>query len=121
MRLGWNDVGWHDQFGQIKTPKLSKLVKEEAIELTNYYVYRFCSPTRSTFMTGRYPWHIGQQTRMNLNPTPGIACGISLKYDFLPKMLKPLGYETWSVPQSSDPAPASSPEIYRLLCGVLPP
>ena len=26
--------------------------------------------------SGRYPWHLGQQTGMNLNPTPGIACGI---------------------------------------------
>jgi arylsulfatase A-like enzyme len=47
--------------------------------------------------TGRYPWHIGQQTQMNLNPTPGIACGINLKYDFLPKMLKQKGYATWAL------------------------
>lgn len=60
--LGWNDVGWHDEFHQIKTPKLDQFVREESILLTNYYVYRFCSPSRSTFMTGRYPWHIGQQT-----------------------------------------------------------
>lgn len=45
-------------------------------------------------MTGRYPWHIGQQTHMNLNPTPGIACGINKKYDFLPKVLKKAGYAT---------------------------
>eukprot|EP01047_Picozoa_sp_COSAG01_P094375 COSAG01_NODE_25303_length_749_cov_2.020000_2_plen_63_part_00 len=25
---------------------------------------------------------------MNLNPMPGIACGISLRYDFLPALLK---------------------------------
>eukprot|EP00041_Stephanoeca_diplocostata_P011247 m.182865 g.182865 ORF g.182865 m.182865 type:complete len:715 (+) comp18473_c0_seq2:123-2267(+) len=95
--LGWNDVGWHDEFHQIKTPKLDQLVREESILLTNYYVYRFCSPSRSTFMTGRYPWHIGQQTQMNLNPTPGIACGINLKYDFLPKVLKQKGYATWAL------------------------
>eukprot|EP00037_Helgoeca_nana_P018477 m.176803 g.176803 ORF g.176803 m.176803 type:complete len:685 (-) comp24460_c0_seq1:2944-4998(-) len=95
--LGWNDVGWRDGFKQIKTPKLDKMVAEESMILSNYYVYRFCSPTRSTFMTGRYPWHIGQQTQMNLNPTPGIACGINLKYDFLPKMLKQKGYATWAL------------------------
>ena len=37
----------------------------------------YCSPSRTSFMTGRYPYHIGQQTGMNLNPTPGIACGIN--------------------------------------------
>lgn len=91
--LGWNDVGWHDSFSQIKTPKLNALLNE-SIDLSQYYVYRFCSPSRSTFMTGRYPWHIGQQTQMNLNPTPGIACGINKKYDFLPKVLKRAGYAT---------------------------
>ena len=92
--LGFNDVGWRSQFEQIKTPKLDSFVQTEAAILTNHYVYRFCSPSRSTLMTGRYPWHIGQQTRMNLNPTPGIACGINLEYDFLPKVLKQKGYAT---------------------------
>jgi hypothetical protein len=77
--LGWNDVGFHDSFSQISTPKIDALVATEGVELSQYYVYRFCSPSRSTFLTGRYPWHIGQQTEMNLNPTPGIACGISLE------------------------------------------
>lgn len=39
-------------------------------------------------MTGRQPYHLGQQTEMNLNPTPAIACGISPSYDFLPALLK---------------------------------
>ena len=42
--LGWNDVGWHDQFDQIKTPKLDAL-RAESVALDNYYVYRFCSPS----------------------------------------------------------------------------
>ena len=71
--LGHNDVGWNDKFNQLLTPKLDAL-RAEAVTLSQYYVYRFCSPSRSTFMTGRYPWHLGQQTGMNLNPTPGIAC-----------------------------------------------
>ena len=57
-------------------------------------VFRFCSPSRSTFMTGRYPYHIGQQTGMNLNPMPGVACGINLKYDFIAKVLSRAGYRT---------------------------
>lgn len=91
--LGWNDVGWQDGFGQIQTPKLEALLNE-SIKLDQYYVYRFCSPSRSTFLTGRYPWHIGQQTHMNLNPTPGIACGINKDYDFVPKMLQKAGYKS---------------------------
>ena len=65
--LGYNDMEWADQFGQIKSPKLVEL-RKESIALERYYVYRFCSPSRSTILTGRYPWHIGQHTTMNLDP-----------------------------------------------------
>ena len=34
---------------------------------------------------------------MNLNPTPGIACGINLEYSFLSKVLKGVGYKTAAV------------------------
>jgi hypothetical protein len=54
---------------------------------------------RSTFLTGRYPYHIGQQTGLNLNPMPGIACGISPAYDFLPALLKkaPVKYASFAL------------------------
>lgn len=45
-------------------------------------------------MSGRQPYHVGQQTKQNLNPTPGVACGINLTYSFLPKLLKTQGYHT---------------------------
>ena len=89
--LGWNDVSWHREGGNIvKTPYLESLANS-GTKLQNYCersrcplpapalpapcslarcadIYRFCSPSRSTFMTGRHPSHIGQQTQMNLNP-----------------------------------------------------
>ena len=34
---------------------------------------------------------------MNLNPTPGIACGINLDYDFVPKMLQSKGYKSYAL------------------------
>jgi arylsulfatase B len=84
--LGHNDVPWSNAT-DVPAPKI-KLLAESGVKLENYYVFRFCSPSRSTFMTGRLPYHIGQQTAMNLNPMPGIACGINLAYDFLPALLK---------------------------------
>ena len=92
--LGWNDVSWHREGGNIvKTPYLESLANS-GTKLQNYYIYRFCSPSRSTFMTGRHPSHIGQQTKMNLNPMPGVACGISLKYVFIAEVLRRSGYKT---------------------------
>lgn len=77
----------------MKTPFLESLANS-GTKLQNYYIYRFCSPSRSTFMTGRHPSHIGQQTKMNLNPMPGVACGINLKYDFIAEVLRRSGYKT---------------------------
>ena len=31
---------------------------------------------------------------MNLNPMPGVACGINLKYDFIAEVLRRAGYKT---------------------------
>ena len=95
--LGHNDVPWSNAT-DVPAPKI-KLLAESGVKLDNYYVFRFCSPSRSTFMTGRYPYHIGQQTGMNLNPTPGIACGINTAYDFLPALLKkaPLPYTSFAL------------------------
>jgi arylsulfatase A-like enzyme len=92
---GHNDVGFNNPSG-IKTPNIDNLANTGVI-LTDYYVFRFCSPTRSTFLTGRYPYHIGQHTEMNLNPTPGIACGINLNYTFMPALLKNAGYVSYAL------------------------
>ena len=83
--LGWNDVPWSPGT-DIVAPKILAM-QQSGVTLDQYYVFRFCSPSRSTFQTGRYPFRLGQQTGMNLNPMPGIACGINTNYEFLPKML----------------------------------
>jgi len=86
---GYNDVGYHNTAPagtDIATPNIDALAAG-GVKLEDYNVFRFCSPTRSTFLSGRHPYHVGQQTGMNLNPMPGVACGIHTAYDFLPKVL----------------------------------
>ena len=36
---------------------MDSLVKE-GVELNSYYVHKYCSPTRSSYQTGRYPYHV---------------------------------------------------------------
>lgn len=55
--LGWSDVGFHGS--KIETPNIDGLAAE-GVELDNYYVLPVCTPTRSAFMTGRYPIHTGK-------------------------------------------------------------
>ena len=55
---GWYDVGFRNPL--IKTPVIDQLVKEEAVLLERHYTYKFCSPTRRSFLSGRMPPHSGQ-------------------------------------------------------------
>lgn len=58
--LGWSDVGFHGS--KIRTPNVDKLASEGVI-LDNYYVQPYCTPTRGSLMTGRYPIHTGEYVR----------------------------------------------------------
>ena len=59
---GINDVGWTHENTDTKTPYLDNLVKTEGLMLTNYYAERVCTASRASFLTGRYPSHLGLQS-----------------------------------------------------------
>lgn len=54
--LGHFDIGYTGS--EIPTPSIDSLAKA-GIKLTNYYVQPLCSPSRSAFLTGRYPIRTG--------------------------------------------------------------
>ena len=56
--LGGTDVGWRGS--EFPTPNIDALAYS-GIRLENYYVQPVCSPTRTAFMTGRYPLRTGLQ------------------------------------------------------------
>jgi arylsulfatase A-like enzyme len=58
----------------VLSPHIESLASSGII-LTDWHVFKFCSPSRSQMLTGRYAYHLGQQTQMNLNPD-GARCGI---------------------------------------------
>ena len=53
--LGFSDVGFRSA-GQIHTPAIDAMAADGVV-LNQYYVQDVCSPSRATFMTGRYPLH----------------------------------------------------------------
>ncbi|XP_078610513.1 arylsulfatase B-like isoform X2 [Branchiostoma floridae x Branchiostoma japonicum] len=89
--LGWNDVGWHNP--DVKTPVLDQLANEGVI-LNQSYVNYVCTPSRTAFMTGYFPYHVGSQHTVFF---PQQAQGIPSKFPFLPEKLKQLGYATHMV------------------------
>ena len=58
--VGWFKMGWHNP--DARTPNLDALVKE-GVELDRFYTYKYCSPTRSSFLSGRLPIH---NTQINM-------------------------------------------------------
>jgi arylsulfatase A-like enzyme len=91
--LGWNNVGW--QNGSIAlTPNLDKLAAG-GVKLTQHYVQRWCAPTRTAVMTGRYPYNTGMMKYGH-----GLSEELSAvpsAFEFVPAMLKkhaPIPYQT---------------------------
>jgi len=103
---GWNDVGYHQnkpssanpKGGQttnhvIATPTLDSL-SADGIRLENYYVQPLCSPTRSTIMTGRYPFHSGMGPDVLEAHEP---FGLPAREQLLPEFLTKGGYWTSAI------------------------
>jgi len=57
--FGWGDAGWHREVPsrEVVTPTMDALVKE-GVELNRHYVHMMCTPTRSSFYSGRLPIHV---------------------------------------------------------------
>ena len=97
---GWNDFGFtrgievpeSELVGpQAITPNIDALAKG-GITLANHYAYRYCSPSRAAFLTGRLPFHVHEHN-------PGIAnpgC-TNLNYTMLPAKLADAGYVSYHV------------------------
>eukprot|EP00038_Savillea_parva_P012281 m.203553 g.203553 ORF g.203553 m.203553 type:complete len:523 (+) comp22152_c0_seq1:1-1569(+) len=82
------------QHNVMQTPNIDALAHSGVI-LTDYTVYKYCSPSRTQMLIGRYAYHVGQQSD-NLGPTNG-GCALSVEYDMIPAALKkyaPASYHT---------------------------
>ncbi|GBN56253.1 Arylsulfatase B, partial [Araneus ventricosus] len=84
----WNDVGWNNP--EMQTPHLDELARNGVI-MNQSYVQPICTPSRASFMTGYYPYHMGRQNCVIIVLEPA---GIPLKFAFLPEKLKELRYST---------------------------
>ena len=57
--IGRTDTGIYGE-SNIPTPRLNGIAKDGVI-FENFYTQTVCSPTRSSLMTGRYPFRFGMQ------------------------------------------------------------
>lgn len=91
--VGWASVGFHKPpelpEDQIYTPNLDSLART-GIQLERHYTYKFCSPSRSSFLSGRIPFHVNTYNDDPTMPGAGVPIGMTL----LPEVLKEAGYAT---------------------------
>jgi arylsulfatase I/J len=98
---GWANVGYHREVAtrEVQTPNFDSLVKN-GLELDQNYVFYFCSPSRSSLMTGRLPIHVNDNNGVNGytpdDPITGYS-GIPPKMTGIAEKLKIAGYETHMV------------------------
>jgi len=81
--LGWGNVGFHNtEDPLIRTPNMDALVAN-GLHLTRHYVSPLCSPSRSSFQSGRLPVHVNQNDADGLveatHGIPAAMTGIAAK------------------------------------------
>lgn len=80
--LGWGNVAYHRRLSptgpspEVVTPNLDRLVAS-GIELDRFYTYKFCSPSRSSLMTGRFAQHVNMHNLALTVPRHGIPLGMT--------------------------------------------
>lgn len=89
--LGWHDVGFRNKEA-IYSPHINQLAKDGVV-LHQYYVHGTCTPSRATFMTGRWPSHHTLKTVLDMD-TP---LGLPLTETLIPQKLNQAGYRSYMV------------------------
>jgi arylsulfatase A-like enzyme len=82
--LGHYDTQVHNP--DAPTPTIGELVKQ-GINLERFYVYSYCSPTRRSFLAGRFP------TLINANQANICDNFLPLQFTLLPQKLAKAGYK----------------------------
>ena len=99
---GWASVGYHrnSRNEEIHTPNIDHLVRN-GLELNQHYAFNWCSPSRSSLLTGRLPFHVNDasisQTYVNPNDSVSGFYGIPRNMTTIAAKLRSAGYSTHHV------------------------
>ena len=119
--LGHGNVGWARKHyncstDEVQTPRLDALV-EEGVELSRFYAYHMCSPTRSALQTGRHPMHVNMvnadPTIYNATESTGTGAGIPRNMTGVATKLRSVGYQAHMVGKwdAGMATPAHTPQV----------
>jgi arylsulfatase A-like enzyme len=91
--MGYADLSCYGR-KEYKTPNLDKLASEGIKFMNAYAAAPVCTPTRTAFMTGRYPARLPVGLREPLIPGRDSAIGLNSETPSIATLLKSAGYET---------------------------
>ena len=86
---GFADVSFRNP--AIYSPNFQMLA-DNGLILNRHYVFKYCSPSRASFLTGRWPHHCHQW-----NPPQNAKVGANINMTMIPAKLKSAGYKTHMV------------------------
>ena len=93
-----DDMGFNDFYTSSDIsaawPGVMKLAKNECMKLEHFYTQPICTPSRGSFMTGRYPLRLGLQHGV-INGVQNY--GLPLNETTLAQKLGEAGYKTYGV------------------------
>ena len=100
---GWANAGYHRSppTPEVVTPNIDSLVKQ-GLELDQHYVFKLCSPSRCSLLTGRLPIHVNDDNYINpanYNPNDLVSGfqGIPRNMTVIAEKMKKAGYATHQV------------------------
>ncbi len=70
--LGYGDLGCYPHLDKVTTPNLDKLAASGVRMTQAYAAFPYCSPTRASLLTGKFPQHLGVYS-MKGGMVPGIG------------------------------------------------
>jgi arylsulfatase I/J len=86
--MGWNNAPWNGNTEiQERMPYLWNM-SQHGLILHRHYAFKYCSPSRSSLLSGRLPLHVTQNNKNNRIENPG---GADLRMTLLPQRLKQVG------------------------------
>ncbi|MCP5518759.1 MAG: sulfatase [Verrucomicrobiales bacterium] len=93
--LGYADVGFQG-CRDIPTPQLDALAAAGVRFTSGYAGHPFCSPTRASFMTGRYQHRFGYENNIAFDPQNTLM-GLPVAEKTVPERMQAAGYATGMV------------------------
>ena len=87
---------------ELITPHTHEIVAE-GVRFLNHYVFKFCSPTRSSFLSGRLPIHVNMENSATEQPRAGVEANFTM----VSEVLHAAGYKSahvgkWHAGQASN-------------------